>query len=288
MVKSCYFNELSSLFSPTFMNLIIENKYKDKLFSILKRSGYIESLNFDISLEDLYENLYSFLLKHYRCEYIYKNVIANKILLGRHSLRTATLISELRANSSKADVVILNGTSCVYEIKTELDSLNRLPSQLDDYSKIFDKIYVVTHEKFLGILEESLNCNIGIICLSEKYQLSEKRPAMSNKQNVDPVCIFNSLRKSEYTNIIRRKFGYIPNVPNTKIYDECLKLFCTLESSVAHDEMVTELKNRNKKNRNEELIKSIPHSLKFLCLDDRLISTKTAHLKEAFSAPALY
>jgi len=288
MVESCYFNELSSLFSPTFMNLIIENKYKDKLLSILNRSGYIESLNLNISLEDLYENLYSFLLKHYRCEYIYKNVIANKILLGRHSLRTATLISELRANSSKADVVILNGTSCVYEIKTELDSLNRLPSQLEDYKKIFDKIYVVTHEKFLGVLEENLNDDIGIICLSEKYQLSEKRQAESNKKNTDPASIFNSLRKSEYTNIIKRKFAYIPDVPNTKIYEECFKLFCELEPSIAHDEMVIELKNRNKRNRNEELIKSIPHSLKYLCLDDRLVSTKTLYLQKVFAAPALY
>jgi len=32
--------------------------------------------------------MYSYLLKEYRCEYIYKNFITQKILLGRHSLNT--------------------------------------------------------------------------------------------------------------------------------------------------------------------------------------------------------
>lgn len=288
MIKSCYFNQLSNLFSPTFINLILENRYSSNLLNLLKRSGYIDNIKPNMTLKDLFEDVYLFLIDNYRCEYVYKNAIANKLLLGRHSLKTSTLISELRVNSSKADIVILNGTSSVYEIKTELDTLNRLPSQMNDYKKMFDKIYVVTNEKFFEKLNNSLESEIGIICLSDKYTLLEKKKATSNKQNTDPSCIFKSLRKYEYTNIIKRKFGYIPNVPNTKIYCECLKLFCSLEPSVAHDEMVIELKKRNNKNKNEELINVVPHSLKMLCLDYRLSASKISSLEEAFKQPLLY
>lgn len=288
MVESYNFSELSNLFSPPFIKLILKNDYREKLFEILETSGFIKNINPEITLQNLYEQAYKSLLKNYRCEYIYKNAIANKILLGRHSINTSTLISELRVNNSKADVVILNGTSCVYEIKTELDSLNRLPSQLNDYRQMFDKIYIVTHEKFLKNLDGIIDDRIGLICLSKDYCLSEKRAAISNKINVDPKCIFNSLRRQEYTNIITRIFGYIPDVPNTEIYNECLKLFLTLDPSIAHDEMVKELKKRNKKNRNKEIINSIPTSIKFLCLDDRLNSSNITKLNQILNVPALY
>lgn len=54
-----------------------------------------------------------------RDEYIYRAAISQKILMGTHSLRTASMLNEFRAGSSKADLVILNGTATVYEIKSE-------------------------------------------------------------------------------------------------------------------------------------------------------------------------
>ena len=38
----------------------------------------------------------------------------------------------------------LNGKAVVYEIKTELDNLERLESQISDYYKAFDHVAVVT------------------------------------------------------------------------------------------------------------------------------------------------
>ncbi|MEI9986083.1 MAG: sce7726 family protein [Aliidongia sp.] len=52
--------------------------------------------------------------------------VTQKILMGKHSLRTASMLNEFRAGSCKADLVILNGTATVYEIKSERDSLTRL------------------------------------------------------------------------------------------------------------------------------------------------------------------
>ncbi|PKG80047.1 hypothetical protein CXF80_18020 [Shewanella sp. Actino-trap-3] len=88
-----------------------------------------------ISIVDVLKT-YATLDKHYRYEYFYKNTIANNRLLGRHSLRTAAMITEFRVGRNIADCVIFNGSSTCYEIKTEFDSLSRLDAQLDSYLQI--------------------------------------------------------------------------------------------------------------------------------------------------------
>ena len=64
-----------------------------------------------------------------------------------HSVNTTTALTEVAIAKSKADFVLINGKAVVYEIKTELDNLERLCSQIDDYYKAFDHVAVVTYEK---------------------------------------------------------------------------------------------------------------------------------------------
>ena len=73
----------------------------------------------NLSVVDVFEQTYKQLSKCYRHEYYFKNTIANKRLLGSHSLNTATMLSEFRVGRNIADCVILNGQSTCYEIKTE-------------------------------------------------------------------------------------------------------------------------------------------------------------------------
>lgn len=79
-----------------------------------------------------------------RDEYIYRSAITKKILLGKHSLRTASMLNEFRVGNSKADLVILNGTATVYEIKSERDSLARLVNQIKDYKRVFSAVNVTS------------------------------------------------------------------------------------------------------------------------------------------------
>ncbi|MBC8060944.1 MAG: sce7726 family protein, partial [Clostridiaceae bacterium] len=46
----------------------------------------------------------------------------------------------------KADFILINGSAVVYEIKTELDTLDRLDSQIENYYKAFTKVCVITSE----------------------------------------------------------------------------------------------------------------------------------------------
>ena len=64
-----------------------------------------------------------------RDEYVYRAALTNKVLMGTHSLNTACMLTEFRVGACKADLVILNGTATVYEIKSERDSLSRLANR---------------------------------------------------------------------------------------------------------------------------------------------------------------
>jgi hypothetical protein len=85
----------------------------------------------------------------YRHEYIYKADLTHKILLGKHSLHTASMINEFRVGDCKVDVAILNGTATVYEVKSERDSLARLERQIAAYATVFAKVYVIASESHI-------------------------------------------------------------------------------------------------------------------------------------------
>ena len=168
-------------------------------------------------------------------EYIYKNAIANKILLGKHSLNTSHMLTEFRVAKCKADVVILNGTSTVYEIKSEYDSFNRLENQINSYLKVFDHINVITSDSQITKLQTLLPENIGIMVLTNRNTIKTIRESEGNKKNINTEILFDSLRKNEYTRIVKEFYGEVPNVPNTQIYKEFKKLFCDLPVETVHD-----------------------------------------------------
>ena len=74
----------------------------------------------------LISEVYRFMSKSYRNEYFYQNTLLNKLLLGKHSINTTTALTQIPISKSKADFILINGKAVVYEIKTELDTFERL------------------------------------------------------------------------------------------------------------------------------------------------------------------
>lgn len=228
-----------------------------------------------LAVRDFYDAIFKRLVCDYRHEYIYKNAIAEKIILGKHNLNTAFMLTEFRADNCKADAVVLNGTSHVYEIKSEMDSFDRLDRQLAAYRKLFDGITVITTERLYKAVDDRIPREVGIMVLAEGgYRFKTKslrREAISNRANVDPVVIFNSLQRNEYLKIIERKFGETPRYhPNTQIYSEAKKFFEKLTPEIAHDAMVETLKLRRQTMRVADLVPHVPSSLKAASLSLRL------------------
>ncbi len=235
----------------------------------------IEQYGATTPLGEFYDAIFQRLIREYRHEYIYKNAIAEKILLGKHNLNTAFMLTEFCADDCKADAVVLNGTSHVYEIKSEMDSFERLDRQLAAYRKMFDFITVITTERLFTAVEARIPPEVGIRVLAEgKYQFKMhgcRREAISNKTHVDPIVIFNSLQRQEYLGIIKKEFGVsLSHLPNTQIYGEAKKLFGRLSPETAHDSMVEMLKKRKQTRRLVDFIMEVPASLKAASLSIRL------------------
>ncbi|ABI71497.1 sce7726 family protein [Shewanella frigidimarina] len=213
-----------------------------------------------ISIVDVFEETYATLDKHYRYEYFYKNTIANNRLLGRHSLRTAAMITEFRVGKNIADCVIFNGSSTCYEIKTEFDSLSRLDAQLESYLKLFDNTYVVSDSKFLSTLNAMIPKDVGIIELSKRGYLSTVREA--NDLSHVPISvdlIMNSMRAVEYMALTDSIFGFIPDVGNIKIYSECRLLLETVDPCKLREHFRIVMKRM--RSNNEKVLTAFPRSL---------------------------
>jgi hypothetical protein len=92
------------------------------------------------------------------------------------------VVEELRLSpaSAQIDIAIINGAFHAYEIKSASDTLNRLPNQVECYSKIFDYITVVTEEKYKDKVLRLTPAWVGVsICLNNK--LYRVRTAKRNR-----------------------------------------------------------------------------------------------------------
>ncbi len=258
--------ELSKFFFSSTINGLVENKSSPFIREIILSSGLDKFLGQILSVSDLFQWVYDYLSQNYRNEYIYKSALVNQVLLGRHSLNKSTLLTELRAGECKADAVILNGTSTVYEIKSEYDNIDRLSRQLRSYRKMFDHIQVITSESQLNKVLKQVESDVGVLLLDEDNEINVIQEPVSCKKHVSPDVIFDSLRKDEYINIIQNRYGEVPKVPNTRIYAECKKLFSKLSPEEAHDEMLVQLKLRNKELSLEGFLDSIPECFHAYCV----------------------
>lgn len=259
------YRNLAKIFTSSNINKVAQGDFSN-IYDAVSNFSDLEGLG---TLEEIYDESYKLLCKHYPNEYVVKNIIANNILIGTHSMNTASMLSELRVGSNKADCVIINGHSTCYEIKTKYDSLKRLSDQLASYVQAFDYTYIVAHEVHLkAILEiHSKNPVFGII-LSNSRNSRNSRNSLSKKVIAPKSMCFNSnlmfhtLRKEEYVDIIREITGVEPNYPDTELFLECKNIFCNLEQKVASRQFKRVLK---KYRRNDNgFINELPKSMKNL------------------------
>ena len=275
----------SSIYSSTMFSRLLKND--DYSFINSKIDNYdINKVGtkFD-TYYDYIRYTYNELRKYYRNEYIYKNTIINELLLKQYGVKDSIVINEFRVGNSIADLVLFNGTSKAFEIKTELDSDKRLVGQLNDYSKIFRQNYIVIHE---SLIDKYLNIdsNVGIIALFEQprsLKLEEIRPAVNNV-NINSDTLINSIRTPEYKNIIKNHFGELPDVNSFKMFDECKLLMREIPSSVLHNLYLDELKKRKS---NTSKLKSYYKELRQITLSLNLDDKSYNQLYEKLNKPII-
>ena len=239
------YRSYSSIFSSTSFARLLQ--YDDYTFINAKIERY-DLLKVGTVINTYYDYIqyvYHQLKKEYRNEYIYKNTFINCLVLKKYGVKDTVAINEFRVGNSIADIVMFNGTSKAFEIKTELDSNKRLSAQLADYSKIFKECYVITHE---SLTEKYLkeDSQIGIIELVERPKsvlMKEVRKAKENK-NIDSDTLIRSVRTSEYKNIIKKFYGELPEMNSFNMFEICKDMMKHIPTEILNQLFIDELKNR--------------------------------------------
>lgn len=248
------------LFSPDSLASETVSSAFDAAFSLLRRSSM-------------------------RDEYVYRAALTHNILLGRHSLKTASMLTEFRAGTCKADLIILNGTSTVYEIKSERDSLTRLANQITNYRKVFAKIYVIAGEAHVQNIVESTPSDVGVMSLIRWDRIHTIREAVERYDHICPVTLFESLKVSEARAVLQALGAFVPEVPNTKLRAAMSECFSGLDAAAVHAAMVKTLKASRNSASLADLIDRLPASLQPAALSTHVRHADHERLVRAVRTP---
>lgn len=285
-LTSTILSATSRLFSSAVVR-DLATKGRSPLFARLaNESGLAERQGAHASVADLFEAAFALLRQGAsRDEYIYKAALTHKVLLGKHSLRTACMLNEFRVGTCKADLVILNGTATVYEIKSERDSLSRLERQLEAYRRVFPSVVVIAGENHIEDVLASVSEDVGVLRLSQRHTLSVVKPAVDRPDQVDPLAVFETLRTDEARALLKGLGLAVPDVPNTRLHAALREEFAGLAAPDAHRGMVRVLKQTRDLRPLSDLIDQLPQSLQPAALSVPLRRGDHGRLVRAVATP---
>jgi hypothetical protein len=278
----------SGMFSSRIMSEMARMGKSSLLIKLARQSLHSHILANSDSVAALFEAAFAVLKREgWRDEYIYKSALTRNVLLGTHSLNTASMLTEFRIAECKADVVILNGTATVYEVKSERDSLSRLQRQVAAYRTVFARVFVVTAATHLDCVLGSVPSEVGVMLLCPRGHISTVREAADCPEGTSSAAIFESLRTDE-ARIILQSLGIgIPAVPNTRLRRALADIFVELQPRAAHDGMVKVLKQTRNLRPLSDLVQSLPRSLHAAALTVRLRKSDHARLISAVNTPLI-
>lgn len=107
---------------------------------------------------------------------------------------------------ARVDIAVANGRLCGYEIKSDADTLERLPAQKSYYNKTFDKVTIVVGEKYQELISQHIPDWWGIYVARYNKQgkvvIKEARRARQNKE-IEAASLLELLWKEELDQLLR-------------------------------------------------------------------------------------
>ncbi|WKV14028.1 sce7726 family protein [Marivirga harenae] len=208
-------------------------RYDENWYSKTKKT-YIDYLKF----------VYSVLEKQYQNEYILKNSFLNDWLIKEMGESNSELYSEFRIGSAIADLVMFNGTSRAFEIKTELDSDKRLDSQLNQYRKVFNEIFLIVPVSKIKEYE-TYDSSIGIICFDilspKRFQIVR---SATRTKDIDAEALMHIFHTSEYKEIVTHYYGQLPEVTSFNQFEVCKGLIAKIPQNELNQLFINKMKSR--------------------------------------------
>lgn len=191
---------------------------------------------------DYLKYVYSILADNYQNEYVFKNEFLNNWLIKELGETNSQIFSEFRVGNSIADLVMFNGCSKIFEIKTELDTDSRLTLQLENYEKAFNQIFLIIPKSKVHIYEKQ-DASIGLITYdpSSENLFSIYRNATLNL-DIEASAIMSILHTNEYKSIVRGHYGYLPQMTSFNQFKVCSELIFEIPKEKLHKLFIDEMK----------------------------------------------
>lgn len=276
---------ISRLFSPGVFRELAARGHSG-LFAQLAQKADLSSARKTATVGDAFESAFALLRQSgVRNEYVYRAALTHNVLLGTHSLKTASMLTEFRVGSSKADLAILNGTGTVYEIKSDRDSLTRLDSQVANYRKVFAKIFVIVSDAHVDEVMARMRTDVGVMVLERWNRIRTVRDAADRPDLVCPITICDSLRTAEARALLCNLGVAVPDLPNTRMRGALRECFARLDAADVHAEMVRTLKKSRNLAPLGALVESLPVSLQPAALSVQIRRADHERLLRAIETP---
>lgn len=149
-----------------------------------------------------------------------------RILRSEHDRSDTIVVDELGLKNGlvRADIAVLNGKLVGYEIKTNSDTLMRLPHQIQAYNEVFDNVYVIVGDKHFENVLLTVPEWWGVYLVAETrdglYDFKCCRKAKKNREK-DTMGLAQLLWKDEVIDILTSYLNYKVHYKATKeqLYD---------------------------------------------------------------------
>lgn len=274
--------------ATTFSTAVFRALSRAELSAPLARLSFIAHAHDatpEMTLGDAFDSAFARLSAEYRNEYFFKTQLISKVIFGRHSPRTAAALLELPMGGSCADLVIVNGTSTVYEIKTDLDDFSRLDGQIRSYSTRAEHVNVVVSDTRAAAAERHLPDRIGVLAFTDRGRMQTVRPSVSQLDALNVDHLYQLLRIGEARAILKRTLNYDLDVGSGLAWPRMREIFGRLGVYDAHREVVHELRVRGSKTGALAATPEFPPSLRGLAYATGVSARGAARVLERLSQP---
>lgn len=139
-----------------------------------------------------------------------RKALHSKVLREHHGQANTLVLDELglRHGTVRVDIAVVNGFLHGYEIKSDADTLDRLPSQVDVYGKVLDRATLVVGERHV---EKAKACvpgwwGIKVVCAGPRggIEFNTVRPVQMNT-GIEPLALAELLWRNEVAEILRQR-----------------------------------------------------------------------------------
>lgn len=133
-----------------------------------------------------------------------------RVLSAEHAGDAGTLIIEelgLCQHDSRIDVAVVNGELSGFEIKSDSDTLLRLPHQIGIYNRVFDRITLVCGASHLRDVRKLVPKWWGLVVAAEAGGIVELRTVRAGKVNhkIDMMAMIQLVWKNETAAILEQE-----------------------------------------------------------------------------------